>query len=57
MEQLQYHSLNRGLGTKKVTKKEKQEVAADMIKVNTILKTLLECQIYRYNTGLIMKEQ
>ena len=56
MEQLQYHSLNRGLGTKKVTKKEKKEVAADMIKVNTILKTLLLCQIYRYNTGLIMKD-
>lgn len=51
--QLQYHSLNRGFGTKKVTKKEKKEVAADMIKVNTILKTLLLCQIYAYNTGII----
>lgn len=56
MEQLQYHSLNRKFGTQKVTKKEKKEVAADMIKVNTILKTLLLCQIYRYNTGLIMKD-
>lgn len=51
--QLQYHSLNRRFGTQKVTKKEKKEVAADMIKVNTILKTLLECQIFAYNTGLI----
>lgn len=56
MEQLQYHSLNRKFGTQKVTKKEMKEVAADMIKVNTILKTLLLCQIYRYNTGLIMKD-
>lgn len=56
MEQLQYHSLNRGFGRQKATKKEKKEVAADMIKVNTILKTLLLCQIYRYNTGLIMKD-
>lgn len=51
--QLQYHSLNRRFGTQKVTKKEKKEVAADMIKVNTILKTLLECQIFAYNTGII----
>lgn len=57
MNQLQYHSLYRKFGAKKVTKKEMKEVAIDMIKVNTILKTLLECQIYRYKSGLIVKEE
>ena len=53
MAQLQYHTLNRRFGTQKVTKKEKKEVAADMIKVNQVLQNLLQCQIFRYNTGLI----
>ena len=57
MEQLQYHSLNRRFGTKKVTKKEKKEVAADMIKVNQVLQNLLQVQIFRYNTGLIAKAE
>ena len=50
MSQLQYHSLNRRFGTKKVTKKEKKEVAQDMVKVNTIMTTLLQCQIFHFNT-------
>lgn len=55
MEQLQYQTKN-GTNPLEVTKKEKKEVAADMVKVNQVLKTLLLCQVFRYNTGIIAEE-
>lgn len=49
MEQLQYQKKN-GANPLEVTKKEQKEVAKDMVKVNQVLQTLLQCQIYAYNT-------